>query len=152
MKSLGDPDVRTATAERIKTVQPTSQAAWGRMSAHQMICHCADSFRLTVGEKDAASMSGLFQRTIMKWFALYVPASWPKGLPTMPEMRQGDGGTPPGEFSRDRRDLLVLMERFCQPDRTFDGVEHPLFGRLSPAQWRRWAYLHLNHHLRQFGA
>ena len=29
---------------------------------------------------------------------------------------------------------------------------HPLFGRMSEAAWLRWGYLHVDHHLRQFGA
>lgn len=32
-----------------------------------------------------------------------------------------------------------------------DGQVHPIFGRLSRAAWLRWAYLHMDHHLRQFG-
>jgi Protein of unknown function (DUF1569) len=28
---------------------------------------------------------------------------------------------------------------------------HPLFGRMSASSWMRWAYLHADHHLRQFG-
>jgi len=27
-----------------------------------------------------------------------------------------------------------------------------MFGRLSDAAWLRWGYLHMDHHLRQFGA
>jgi hypothetical protein len=26
-----------------------------------------------------------------------------------------------------------------------------VFGRMSQAAWLRWAYLHMDHHLRQFG-
>ena len=29
---------------------------------------------------------------------------------------------------------------------------HPIFGRMSQRAWLRWAYLHMDHHLRQFGA
>ena len=29
---------------------------------------------------------------------------------------------------------------------------HPIFGRMSEAEWLRWGYLHTDHHLRQFGA
>jgi hypothetical protein len=36
--------------------------------------------------------------------------------------------------------------------RRIEGKAHPLFGRMSDADWLRWAYLHADHHLRQFGA
>jgi hypothetical protein len=28
---------------------------------------------------------------------------------------------------------------------------HPIFGRITRAEWLRWGYLHADHHLRQFG-
>jgi len=28
---------------------------------------------------------------------------------------------------------------------------HPIFGGMSERAWLRWAYLHTDHHLRQFG-
>jgi len=32
-----------------------------------------------------------------------------------------------------------------------EGAAHPLFGRLTTAEWGRWGYRHMDHHLRQFG-
>lgn len=152
MKSLADPDVRISAVERMKTVQVDSPAQWGKMNAHQMVCHLSDSFRLALRERTAAPATGFLQRTIVKWIALYLPAPWPKGLPTRPEMKQGAGGTPPAGFAEDRRDLVVLMERFSRSDTSFEGVQHPLFGEMSRTEWLRWGWLHADHHLRQFGA
>jgi hypothetical protein len=87
----------------------------------------------------------------VKRFALYVPVPWPKGLPTRPEVEQGVGGTLPVEFERDRDDLVLLMERFSDPSRSIANHAHPIFGKMSCAQWLRWGYLHMDHHLRQFG-
>jgi hypothetical protein len=28
---------------------------------------------------------------------------------------------------------------------------HPIFGAMSERAWLRWGYLHMDHHLRQFG-
>jgi hypothetical protein len=36
-------------------------------------------------------------------------------------------------------------------DTELEGREHPFLGKLSRAEWLRWAYLHMDHHLRQFG-
>ncbi len=140
-----------AVLDRIHKLHPSLAPVWGKMSAHQMICHLTDSFKLATGERKAGSVSNLFKRTVMKWGALYVPAPWPKGVPTMPEMEQGVGGTPPKDFELDRADLLSVIERFCKPGRSFDSVEHPFFGPMTPDQWMRWGFLHTDHHLRQFG-
>lgn len=152
MKTLADPEIRIAVLERVKTIQPSTEARWGRMSAHGMLCHCTDSFRCGLGEREVSSAEGVLQRTLMKWFALYFPMPWPKGVPTRPEVEPGVGGSPPVDFARDRKELLDVIDRFCRPDVSFKAARHPIFGPLTGWQWRRWGYLHMDHHLRQFGA
>ena len=88
----------------------------------------------------------------MKWFALSVPVRWPHGVPTMPEMNQEKGGTPPGEFAADVAELEELINRITRTERDFDWASHPMFGRMPDRDWLRWGYLHMDHHLRQFGA
>src|SRR5262245_2349443 len=113
--------------ERLNNVRPDSQRRWGRMAAHQMICHLSDAFRSKLGEKENSSVSNLFTRTVMKWFALYVPLPWPHGVKTMPEMDQEIGGTPPDDFEHDRKRLLELIERFTAPAKGMEFHPHPFF-------------------------
>ena len=89
MISLADAGVRQTILDRIAKVTPASKRQWGRMTAHEMICHLNDSFGLALGGRQASMASGVFQRTFMKWFALNVPIKWPKGIATRPEMEQG---------------------------------------------------------------
>jgi len=137
---------------RLETVSPGSAARWGLMSAHQMICHLSDSCRMALAEKPVSPAGGLLQRTLVKWIALYGPMRWPVGLRTRPEIDQHCDGTRPAEFAADVSELAGLLARIA--GRRRDGVwpSHPIFGRMSPADWLRWAYLHTDHHLRQFGA
>jgi hypothetical protein len=44
------------------------------------------------------------------------------------------------------------MELITAQPRTFEWHTHPLLGTMSNAAWLRWGYLHVDHHLRQFGA
>ena len=122
------------------------------MSAHQMICHLSDSFRIATGEKRASDASGRMQRTLVKWIALYAPVRWPPGIPTRPEVDQQCGGTRPVDFAADVAELEALLEVITTREREFDWPVHPIFGTMSQAAWLRWAYLHADHHLRQFGA
>ncbi|MDZ4798815.1 MAG: DUF1569 domain-containing protein [Bryobacteraceae bacterium] len=152
MKSLADTNVRVAVVERIGDLSPQAGARWGKMNAHQMLCHCNDALLCAFGEKEASPATGVFQRTVMKTVALWVPAPWPKGIPTRPEVDQTDGtGTRPVEFVRDRLELIRQIERFCNPNCDLSSAFHPFFGLMSEAEWKRWGYLHLDHHLRQFG-
>src|SRR5215475_8939537 len=105
MTHLGNGCVRQQILRRIATLKPGTRPLWGKMTAPEMLCHLRDSYRSAMGEKAVSPASGPFQRTVMKWGALYVPLPWPKGVSTRPEVEQGVGGTPPGDFLSDRSDL-----------------------------------------------
>ena len=122
------------------------------MTAPQMVCHLSDSFRVVLGQKAVTPATGPLQRTVIKWIALYVPLAWPAGIVTRPEVDQEAGGTRPGEFERDRAELEALVEVVTMNPRALAGQSHPIFGRMSERAFLRWSYLHMDHHLRQFGA
>ena len=151
MKTLGRQRDKAEILQRLEAVRPDSVGRWGRMSAHQMVCHLTDSFRMVTGQKPVSHATSLHQRTIVKWTALYLPLPWPPGILTSPEIDQEGGGTRPVDFAADLAQLEALME-IVTTQRSIDGQLHPVFGRMSEAAWLRWAYLHMDHHLRQFGA
>jgi hypothetical protein len=151
MKTMARERDKKDILRRLKTVRPDSTRRWGRMSAHQMICHLSDSFLAVTGRRHASPASGPLQRTVIKWMALYAPVNWPQGVPTRPEIDQYVGGTPPASFSADVTQLEMLIELVTTRKGCFEGQTHPIFGRMSDAAWMRWAYLHMDHHLRQFG-
>jgi hypothetical protein len=151
MKTLANANDREEILRRMGAVRPECVRKWGKMSAHQMVCHLADSFRGVMGEKPLAPMPGLFGRRIIKWLALDVPLPWAHGLKTMPEMDQEIGGTRPVEFAGDVRDLRGLFERFTTEPRDFKWKPHPIFLEMSDAEWMKWGYRHMDHHFKQFG-
>jgi Protein of unknown function (DUF1569) len=151
MKTMAHAEDKAEILRRLKTVRPECAPRWGRMSAHQMVCHLSDSFRLVTHQKTASPATGLIQSTLIKWIALYVPMRWPPGVPTRPEMDQESGGTSPGNFEADLTELAALLEVITTFTKDYDWPAHPFFGKMSEAQWYRWAYLHMDHHLRQFG-
>jgi hypothetical protein len=83
---------------------------------------------------------------------LYVPLRWPSGIVTRPEIDQLLGGTKPTDFTADVAQLEELVELVTAETRSLVWALHPIFGRMSDAAWLRWGYLHMDHHLRQFGA
>lgn len=152
MKTLASPECKAEILRRLQTVRPDAPRRWGRMSAHQMVCHLHDSFLAVTGRRSISPATGLFQRTFLKWLALYAPLRWPPGVRTRPEVDQEIGGTPPGDFARDVADLRMMLDIITTQPGCFDGQAHPIFGRMSHRDWMRWAYLHMDHHLHQFGA
>ena len=152
MKTLNNSSDKAETITRLRNLKPDSNRQWGKMTPHQMLCHLSDSFRGVVGERPISSIATRASRTLVKFIALYAPMPWPRGLPTRPEVDQEVGGTTPIEFSHDKSEVERLIQRFARSDQEFTSYAHPMFGRMSRAQWHRWAYVHVDHHLRQFGA
>jgi hypothetical protein len=149
MRTLAATGDRESILQRIASLTPSDARLWGKMSAHQMVCHLCDAYRLPLGEKTASPATGFLPPPVMKWIALQLPLKWPHGVATRPEMEQGVGGTPPAEFERDRAGLLSTLRRFCGTAEL--KQPHPFFGAMSQQEWLRWGYLHADHHLRQFG-
>lgn len=152
MRTLARQCDRAEILRRLRTVRPESASRWGRMTAHQMVCHLTDSMRMVMGEKPVSRATGPLQRTVVKWFVLYVPIRWPAGIPTRPELDQQLGGTRPGDFASDIAQLEALLESIVVHTKPPDSRRHPIFDTMSQSAWFRWAYLHADHHLRQFGA
>ena len=150
MKTLGNPADKQALLDRLNQVRSDSPRAWGKMSAPQMICHLNDAFRMALGEKQVSATDNFFSRTVMKWAALRLPIPWPHGIKTMPEVDQQIGGTPSAGFEKDQREIVSLTERFMGNPEYLASAKHPFFGKLTVEEWMRWAYLHMDHHLRQF--
>jgi hypothetical protein len=152
MKTLARPHDKIEILRRLQQVRPDSVRRWGRMSAHEMVCHLCDSSRMALGQKPVSPATGPLQRTLLKWIALYAPTPWPPGVFTRPEIDQECGGTKPAHFPADVYELESLVELMTAEPSRMHGHVHPIFGGMSRAAWLRWAYLHMDHHLRQFGA
>ncbi len=150
MKTLARERDTAELFERLKLLHPDCARRWGRMSAHQVVCHLADACRMAMGEKPVSDASGLPQRTIIKWVALYAPMTWPPGILTRPEIDQEVSGTSPLDFAADMAHLEVLLAALAAR-RGARWPVHPIFGPMSESAWLRWGYLHVDHHLRQFG-
>jgi len=150
MNSLLEPEVLQVVQDRLGALRPDSDARWGRMSVHQAVCHLADAFRMVLGERPTDLRGNLLSRTVIRFVALTLPVTWPKSVATAPEADQERGGTPPSEFRADMAELEVLLGRFVAAAGR-DMSTHPLFGHLTPGEWGRWGYRHMDHHLRQFG-
>ena len=152
MKTLARESCKREILSRLKALRPDSERRWGKMSPHQMVCHLSDSSRMALGQVPVSDATGPLQRTVLKWIALYGPMRWPPGILTRPEIDQLCAGTKPLEFAGDVAELERLVEAMTARGNGVEWPPHPIFARMSQRAWMRWAYLHMDHHLRQFGA
>jgi Protein of unknown function (DUF1569) len=152
VKTLADPIDKEEILQRMRLLGPESRRQWGRMTAAEMVCHLNDALRVGMGEKPARSVSNWFSRTVFKWAGLWFPTQWPHGVKTVPECDARVGGTKPAEMDADLNELRETFERYTRQPRGYDLQAHPIFGPMNEKEWMRWGYLHMDHHLRQFGA
>ncbi len=151
MKTLANPNDKAEILRRLQAVEPSSRRQWGRMTPHQMLCHVSDAFRSCLGERDVRPASRWIPRRPARWLALWVPIRWPRGVKGPPEWDPNAGGSAPREFESDKAGLEKLIDRLASSPADFQWPAHPIFGHMSQAEWLRLGYLHLDHHLRQFG-
>jgi hypothetical protein len=152
MKTLARADDTAEILRRLSALGPDSPRQWGLMSVSQAVCHLIDANRMALGEKTVSDANSLASRTLIKAIALYLPVTWPRGIPTRPEIDAEHGGTRPSEFAADVLTLAALVDALAARRGRADWPTHPIFGRMSERAWLRWGYLHMDHHLRQFGA
>jgi hypothetical protein len=151
MITLLDESVKESIIKRVDSVQLHDRALWGTMNAEEMICHIADPLRVAAGVKSAAFVGNKITKTIVKWLVLTV-LQIPKGkIQTSREFKQGVEGTRPKTIEKDKAAFIALLQNFEKSFENNSLPVHPSFGKMSKWQWARLSYLHIDHHLRQFG-
>lgn len=150
MKNWFNLSDRTALLARLDKLSADRPALWGRMTAHQVVCHLADPIRVALGDRTAQRV-----RTVFGWPGIGLLTvwlfPWPKGAPTAPEFLAGRGMTSPSEFEKDKQTLLELLQRFSDFSEGKELGASPVFGVLNRRSWGRLMWRHVNHHLGQFG-
>jgi len=152
MKSLSNTADKQEILTRLDDIHTDSPRQWGKMNPHQMLCHMSDGFRMYMGEKKVAPARTAIPHSVLKFVAIWMPLRWPHGFKSAPELDQHAGGTRPAQFEADKKQLRSLIDRFTRSPKDYSYQAHPHFGPLSEKEWMRLAYLHADHHFRQFGA
>lgn len=149
-RTVANPADLADLRQRILATTPADQPRWGQMSLHQAICHMTDALLYTLNQRVIHTrIKSALPAPIYKRLALYFPRRWPQGVPTTPEMEQGVGGTSPSEFEADQKALLDALQSVA--GNRGNWPPHPIFAEMTTREWHRWAWLHTDHHLRQFG-
>lgn len=142
---LDDPTTHHDCLQRIERLSAETQPEWGRMTAAQMLSHCAEILEVSNG-KPLGNMP-LVAR-LLKGFVRQMVVNdkpYPRNTKTHPQYRQ----TQDKDFEAEKRRLLEAMSTFAAS--AGSDIPHPLFGRMT-AEEKGWAmYKHLDHHLTQFG-
>jgi hypothetical protein len=149
MKNLFQPEAVDELISRINQLQPASARQWGKMDVAQMLAHCSAALDMASGRLNLrrvfiGRLLGPFVKPI---YTNEKPLS--RNSPTAKELVFSD----PRDFAREQEELKVKLRQFHQGgEAQCTRHPHPFFGPLSPQDWSRGMYKHLDHHLRQFAA
>lgn len=146
--NLIDQSTKDLVRNRILKINASSTPLWGQMNASQMLSHVQGQIEICNGTKPAKDRSNIITRTIAKWIGLYLPIPLPKNLNTFKEIN------PNFEVLTVHNDLETAKENLISSLKTIDKNKnywHPIFGNLNDTELGKLTYVHLDHHLRQFG-
>lgn len=151
LRTLANPGDRDQVLGRLSRLTPDRERRWGTMTPNEMLCHLSDAFRTALGELRPAPIPAMFglRGPVVKWVALSLPLPWPHGIKGPAEVDPKRNGNKPAEFAGDRERVQTMAMRLV--DEAGDETPHPMFGSMTRADWLRWGWLHMDHHLRQFG-
>ncbi len=149
MKNLFERETVNELLARIDLLQATAQRQWGKMDVAQMMAHCSAALDMSTGKLNLpripiGRLLGPFVRPI---YTNEKPFS--RNNPTDKKLLVSDRR----DFAHERQQLRLRIEEFHQGgEAKCTRHPHPFFGALSPKDWSRGMYKHLDHHLRQFDA
>jgi hypothetical protein len=148
MKSLFEPATTEEVKQRMAHLCPQSERQWGKMAPAQALAHCSATIEVSVGLKFPPRnfLGRLIGRHVLNTFLAGKP--FPHNSPTDKIYVVKDER----DFAAERQRLLELIDRFVGAGRG-EGSKHvhSFFGPMTSHEWAELNYLHLDHHLRQFG-
>ena len=149
MQTLFQKEAVDEIVARIDRLRPESQRQWGKMDVSQMMAHCSAALDMASGRLNPTRIfiGRLIGPLVKPIYTNEKPFS--QNNPTDKTLLIADKR----DFAREQDQLRAKIREFHEGgEAKCTRHPHPFFGALTPADWSRGMYKHLDHHLRQFGA
>lgn len=148
MKTIFDKATRDELIVRINTLNEHSVGQWGKMNVYQMIKHCTLAEEMFLGKKK-------YKRSLIGWLIgkrvlknlMKDEAQMVKNAPTAPGF---EIAAVSGDIEAEKNKWTALVEEYA--DFSNAGFKHWFFGKMTDEQVGYFAYIHSDHHLRQFNS
>ncbi len=150
MKNLFDVTAANELKARLGNLGPQSERLWGKMTAAQMLAHCSVGMQWALGEvvPDKGMLPALLIGKLVKRMVLRNEDPLRKNTPTAKSLVITDER----DLGRERTRLSGLIDKFAAGGPAgCTKNPHSFFGKMTPDEWSRLMYKHVDHHLRQFG-
>ncbi len=150
MKSLFDASVRDELQSRLGRLTADAPPRWGKFTAPKMLAHVNDALRMASGSLAVAAVASPLRNALARWFVIYSPMPWPKGVPTAPELLER-GKADAVRFDAECTAFGEAVAAVVARKGSAQWPDHPAFGAMREKDWGALGYRHVDHHFRQFG-
>ena len=147
-KNILEEHVKDELIQRVERLTESSPAVWGTMNATEMMHHLKQSLVIIMGAEPSDKTSTLKQK-IFKQFMLHVIPKYPKGAKAPHSINMKKSNIQTNSFESEKEGLHEKLELFIMQQNIH--AVHPYFGILNRKEWGIFTWMHLDHHLRQFG-
>ena len=148
-KNLFEESVSEQIINRAARLTNESLPLWGTMTAGEMLRHCSVALAATLSTPNEVRPTTIKQK-ISRFLMLNVIPTFPKGAKTPHPLNMKKNNITVEALANELENFNTHVHQFVQHQQPV-VVSHPYFGRMSRKQWGIVTWMHLDHHLRQFG-
>jgi len=148
MTNIFDAQANQNILERLDKLGANDKPLWGKMTAAQTMLHCQKPIEVAEGKLmiKGGLLGFLFGKMAKNGFLKH--SGFSKNSPTAPQFKI----TSSPDFESEKQTLMHLIAKFgSQGPAVITNKNHPFFGVMTDEEWGRLHYIHLDHHLKQFG-
>lgn len=148
--SILESEVKKEIVERIAKLNADSTAQWGKMTVCQMLLHLYKGLQIAYGEiTPTTHHTTRADAMLIRFLVMNTDFDSPEDeVETYPELDLVAQGIYPTNFDELQKQLIHAVKKFPEKHTL---KEHPVMGEYSDWSWGRLNYVHISHHLKQFG-
>ncbi len=134
---------------RVLKLTSDAKPKWGTMNVIEMLKHSNATNTLVLNGLESNRKDSLKQN-VFKLVFLYLPVRIPKNIKAPKTLKLITDKETAQNFEKEKELYIELISRY--PGHTLPSkMYHPAFGNLKPKEWGILNWMHMDHHLRQFG-
>ena len=135
---------------RVLRITPANPRRWGTMNICQMLHHLNLACGGSLGFYTLPDESYLVSRTVFRWILV----DWFPGQPVGLRLPKGFKIPHNAQFDFDfeKQQLPKILDAAWHARSAADWRLHPMFGKMTPAEWGKLLQIHIDYHLKRFAA
>lgn len=148
-QNLFDVATKDEIIKRSLQLTANSQPGWGSMTPVEMLRHCSEAIHATLKPRKFDTPA-TFKQKVAKFIMINFVPRLPKGAKAPKYINMQLQPFTLDTFESEVKNFGKAVEAFSTYKEPILN-KHPYFGTMSNKHWGIISWMHLDHHLRQFG-